>query len=263
VIWTDEVGMHAAARAAGQRRFGQATIISQSQADPQVTVGSSGSATAAWAGPGSLRAASAGSGAAFGSAVSLKIPGLGRAKPVIAVDGRSAVTAAWSSRGRVMAATCEASGSCGQAHALSPAGETASDPQVAVAPDGTAVVAWRSAAGVSASLRRGHAGFGSAGRLATLTAGQTAGALAVTVGPKGDAAVLWTIHTPGGDRIQAALRHGATARFATASDLAGNVPGAAWSDPQIVLDARGDALAIWGAMIGGHPSIEAAALGPR
>ena len=263
VIWTDEAGMHAAAREAGGRRFGRAEIISQTQADPQVTVGAGGTATAAWAAPGAVRAASARKGIAFGSAVALRIPGLGKAKPVIAVDGRSAVTAAWSTRGRVMAATCRASGQCGAARALSPAGETATDPQVAVASDGTAVVAWESKAGVSAALRRGHGGFGRPGRLAKLGAGEKATDLAVTVGPKGDAAALWMIHTPDGDRVQAALRHGATARFAAASNLTDKVPGADWSDPQIVLDQSGDALAVWGAMVDGHPSIQATTFNAR
>src|SRR3954451_1623364 len=108
VIWTDEPGMHAAARESGKRRFGRAQVISQTQADPQVTVGGDGSATAAWAAGNTVRVASAESGAAFGSAVALRIPGLGKAKPVIGFDGRSAVTAAWSKSGRVMAATCRA-----------------------------------------------------------------------------------------------------------------------------------------------------------
>ncbi|MEA2494088.1 MAG: hypothetical protein QOJ29_1999 [Thermoleophilaceae bacterium] len=257
VIWTDEAGMHAAARTAGKRRFGRAQIISQTQADPQVTVGSTGDATAAWAGTGSVRASSA-DGMAFGSAVTLKIPGLGKAKPVIGVDGRSAVTAAWADRGRVMAATCRASGRCGQATALSPSGETATDPRVAVAADGTAVIAWRSVAGISASLRHGHSRFGRPGRLGALDKEQTATDLSVAVGPGGDAAALWTVHTPDGDGVQAALRHGAHARFSTASALTPPVPGAHWSKPQIVLDASGNALAVWGAMIDGHPSVQGA-----
>jgi hypothetical protein len=158
-----------------------------------------------------------------------------------------------------MAATCKASGSCGQAHALSPAGETASDPRVAVASDGTAVVAWRSPAGISASLRHGHGGFGSPGKLGALAKGESATDLAVGVGPKGDAAALWLVHAEKGDRVQAALRHGATARFAKASALTADTPGAGWTDPQVVLDQKGDALAVWGAMIDGHPSIQAAA----
>lgn len=263
VIWTDEAGMHAAARKAGERRFGRAQIISQTQADPQVTVGTSGSATAAWARRGAVRAASARRGIAFGSAVALRIPGLGKSKPVIGVDGRSAVTAAWSTRGRVMAATCRASGRCGSPRALSPAGEQATDPRVAVAADGTAVVAWKSSAGVSAALRRGHSSFGRPGRLAKLSKGDKATDLAVTVGPGGDAAALWMVHTRDGDRVQAALRHGPRARFATASNLTAKVAGAQWSDPQVVLDKNGDALAVWGAMIDGHPSIQATSYSAR
>jgi hypothetical protein len=255
--------MHAAAREAGQRRFGRAQIISQAQADPQVRVSDSGATTAAWAGANGVAAASAKRLNAFGSAVALKIPGLGKSKPVIAVDGRSSVTAAWSSRGRVMAATCRASGTCGKAYALSRTGEKAADPQVAVASDGTAVVAWKSPTGVSAALRRGHRGFGSPGRLAKLGDGEQAVDLAVNVGPEGDAAALWTVHTADGDRVHAALRHGPTARFAKASALTAVVAGAHWSDPQVVLDAKGNAIAVWGAMIDGHPSIQATTFAAR
>jgi hypothetical protein len=262
VIWTDEAGMHAAARAAGKRRFGPAQVIGQTQADPQVTVGASGTATAAWAadahGTWKVGASASAAGTAFGSAVTLKIPGLGKAKPVIGVDGRSAVTAAWSARGRVMAATCSAAGHCGTAHALSPAQESASDPQVAVAADGSAVVAWKSADGVSAAVRRGHSAFRSPGQLAKLDSGVKAGDLAVAIGPDGDAAALWTVQGPGGDRVQAALRHGPRARFAAASPLTPPIAGATWSNPQVELDARGNAIAVWGATINGSPSIQAA-----
>jgi hypothetical protein len=264
VIWTDEAGMHAAARPPGKRRFGRAQVISQTQADPQVTVGDSGSATAAWAasshGTWAVRATASDGSGAFGRATTLPIPGLGTSKPAIAVDGRSSVTAAWAaSDGRVMAATCKASGPCGRARALSPAGEKASDPRVAVGADGTAVVAWRSPAGIAATLRRGHHSFGAPGTLAELADGERATGLAVAVGPAGDAAALWLVHAEKGDRVQAALRHGATARFAKASALTGDVPGAAWTDPQVVVDANGNALAVWGAMIDGHPSIQGTA----
>jgi hypothetical protein len=262
VIWTDEVGMHAAARAVGRRRFGEAQIISEAHADPQVTVGSSGTATAAWAaeshGAWTVGAAAAPEGDAFGSAVNLDIPGLGNSKPVIGVDGRRAVTAAWSDGGRVMATTCGASGHCSPATALSKAGEDATDPHVAVAPDGTAVVAWRSPDGVSAALRHGHSKFGSPGRLASLTGGEKATDLAVAVGPSGDAAAVWLVNSDSGERVQAALRHGRRARFAKASTLTTVVPGAHWSDPQVVLDEKGNALAVWGALIDSHPSIQAA-----
>jgi hypothetical protein len=262
VIWTDEAGMHAAARPAGQRRFGRAQVIDQTQADPQVTVSSSGRATAAWAAEshGSWRvgASAARAAAAFGSAVTLRIPGLGKSKPVIGVDARSAITAAWADDGRVMAATCATSGDCGPAKALSKAGDNASDPRVAVAADGTAVVAWRSTAGVSAALRRRHGTFRSPSVLASLSDGEKATDLAVAVGPEGDAAALWLVDSDSGERIQAALRHGPRARFAKASALTAPVAGANWSDPQIVIDENGSALAVWGAMIDGHPSIQGA-----
>jgi hypothetical protein len=266
-IWTDEAGMHAAARQAGQSRFGRAQVIGQTQADPQVTVGSSGSATAAWAaeshGSWAVGASAARKDLAFGSAVALNIPGLGKSQPVIGVDGRSAVTAAWSDGSRVMAATCGASGRCGRAKALSASGEKATDPHVAVAADGTAVVAWRSAQGISAALRHGHSSFGSPGRLASLAKGAAAKDLAVAVGPAGDAAALWLVDTESGEQVQAALRHGSRARFAKASSLTASIAGAQWSDPQVVLDQHGNAVAVWGAMVDGHPSVQAATFDAR
>jgi hypothetical protein len=259
--------MHAAAREAHHSRFGRAKVISQTQADPQVTVGSTGSATAAWAaeahGSWTVGASAARKGLAFGSAVALNIPGLGKSKPVIGVDARSAVTAAWSDGSRVMAATCGASGRCGRAKALSPAGEKATDPRVAVAADGTAVVAWRSSDGISAALRHGHGAFGSPGRLASLAKADDATDLAVAVGAGGDAAALWLLDTGSGEKVQAALRHGSRARFAKASSLTASIAGAHWSDPQIVLDEHGNALAVWGAMVGGYPSIQGASFDTR
>jgi hypothetical protein len=58
--------------------------------------------------------------------------------------------------------------------------------------------------------------------------------------------------------VQASLRHGAHARFTKASVLTPSVAGAKWSDPQIVLDAHGNAIAVWGALVDGSPSIQAA-----
>jgi hypothetical protein len=126
-----------------------------------------------------------------------------------------------------------------------------------VAADGSAVVAWRSDAGVSASMRRGHRTFGPSAVLSSLKPGQNVTDLAVAAAANGDAAALWTVHADDGDRVAAALRiH--RRRFTRAHALTALVPGAAWSDPQIVLGNDGAALAIWGAMIDGRPSIQAA-----
>lgn len=261
VIWTDEAGMHAAARPAGHRHFSHAQVISQTQADPQVSVGGGGSATAAWAAQAHRTwsvSASQADGSSFGRAQKLPIKGLGDAKPVVAVDGRAAVTAAWEARGRVMAATCSALGHCRRAQALSPVGQKASSPRVAVAPDGSAVVAWCSSAGVSAALRHGHRSFGTPTLLSSLKDGAQAMDLSVSEGARGDAAAMWTVHRSDGDTVVAATRR-AHHRFGHAHALTTRIAGAGWSDPQIVLDGEGDALAVWGAKVDGHPSIQAAA----
>jgi hypothetical protein len=111
---------------------------------------------------------------------------------------------------------------------------------------------------VSAALRRRHGTFRSPGRLASLKDGEKATDLTVAVGPEGDAAALWLVDSDQGERVLAALRHGPRARFSTASALTAVVPGAHWSDPQVVLGDQGDAVAVWGAMIDGHPSIQSA-----
>ena len=118
VIWTDEAGMHAAARTVGQRRFGHAQVISQTQADPQVTVGASGKRNRRVDPRGHVGAAPRPQRRGVRQRRRARIPGLGKSKPVIGVDGRSAVTAAWSDDGRVMAATCGVSGRCGREGAV-------------------------------------------------------------------------------------------------------------------------------------------------
>jgi hypothetical protein len=262
VVWTDQAGMHAAARPKGKRRFDRARVISTTQADPQVTASAHGS-LAAWTsgreGAWTVRAA-ADEGDGFGRAAALSIPGLRGAKPALAVDGRSAVTAAWVRDGRVMAATCSASGHCRRTRTLSRRGETATDPHVAVAADGSAVVAWQSQDGIAATLRSGHGAFRPAADLTKLKDGATATSLTVGMGPRGDAAALWTVHADAGDQVVAAMRHGRS-RFSHAYSLTAKVPGAAWSDPQVVLGESGQALAIWGALTDGHPAIQAAMYG--
>lgn len=262
VLWTDAAGMHAAARPAGSRRFGRAQVVGSTQADPQVSVGAEGAKIASWSGPGAARVAVSGDGSSFRRATTLAIEGLGNATPVLAVDGRSSVTAAWARDGRVMATTCAASGRCARARALSPAGERAADARVAVASDGSAVVAWRTEDAVAAAARRGHGAFHAARVLATLAEGEKAADLAVAVGARGDAAALWTVHADGGDNVRAAVRRG-KGRFLKARDLSADLPGAGLSDPDVAVDAGGNALAVWGAMTDGRPSINAAAYSSR
>jgi hypothetical protein len=258
VVWTDDAGMHASARPAGRRRFGRAQVVGDAKADPQVATDARGSAVAAWSEPGSARVSVAKKGTGFGKSTTLAISGLGKAKPVLAVDGRSSVTAAWSRDGRVMAATCSASGHCGRAQALSPAGQKASAPAVAVSPDGSALVAWRTSKSVSAAARRGHGAFKAAAVLGELESGEKATDVSVAVGPAG-AAALWTVDSKQGDRARAAIRRGVTHSFGKPRSVSAAVEGAGLSDPQVVVGRDGGALAVWGALVDGRPSIHVAA----
>lgn len=258
VVWTDDAGMHASARPAGRRRFGRAQVVGDTKADPQVATGARGSAVAAWAAPGSARVSVSNRGTHFGESRKLAIKGLGKAKPVLAVDGRSGVTAAWARDGRVMAATCSASGRCGRPQALSPAGEKAADPAVAVSADGTALVAWRTAGAVSASARRGHGAFKPAAVLGKLEKGERATDVAVAVGRKG-AAALWMVDSDHGARAHAAIRRGVTHNFGRPRAISSAIDGVSLSDPEVVVGRDGGALAVWGALVDGRPSIHAAA----
>ena len=257
VVWTDDAGMHASARPAGKRRFGRAQVVGDTKADPQVATGARGSAVAAWSEPGAARVSVSKKGTAFGKSTTLAISGLGKSKPVLAVDGRSGVTAAWSRDGRVMAATCSSSGRCGRPQALSPAGDKASTPSVDVAPDGTALVAWRTSSSVSAAARRGHGAFKSAQVLGRVDKGEKPSEVSVSVDGDG-AAVLWTVDDKSGDRTCAAMRRGVTHNFGKPRVLSSDVDGATLSDPQVVVGPRGIALAVWGALVDGRPSIHVA-----
>ena len=257
VIWTDEAGMHAAARPAGKRRFSRAQVISQTQADPQVTVGASGT-TAAWA----RRQRGARRVGRQGRRVRQRrrVPDSGTGQGEARDRGRraSGVTAAWSTKGRVMAATCRSTGHCGPARAVSPSGRAGNRP----ARGGGKRRHGRARLAVPERRLRGRAQGPPALRSARAPrkarrrpeADRPRGA----VGTNGDAAAMWLVHGPDGDSVQAALRHGPRARFAKASALTGDVPGSVLESAADRVDAKGNALAVWGAMVDGHPSIQAA-----
>jgi hypothetical protein len=92
--------------------------------------------------------------------------------------------------------------------------------------------------------------------LGALEKGEKATAVSVSVGPNGDAAALWTVDAKGGDSVRAAIRRGKS-RFGRAAAVSPDVKGAGFSDPQIRVGADGRALAVWGALIDGRPSINA------
>lgn len=257
-VWSDDRGLHAMARPRGAGRFERAEILSVTDADPQVGT-SSRTAVAAWSarrsGRTTVRIAVSRDGETFGEPDKLHLRGLGGARPVMAVDSRAKITAAWARRGRVHAATCNPDGSCGATRVLSPSGEDARDPRVAVGADGTAVIAWRNAKGVAASLRPARRRFR---RGTQLGEGERVGNLALTVGPRGDAAAVWTARGPGGPTVEAALRARGR-RFGRARTISAAAEKAAWDDPQVAIGANGHVLAVWGGTIDGRPVILSAA----
>lgn len=257
-VWSDDRGLHAMARPRGATRFERAEILSVTDADPQVGT-SSRTAVAAWSdrrsGRTTVRVAVSRDGETFGEPDKLHLRGLGGARPVMAVDSRAKITAAWARRGRVHAATCNPDGSCGATRVLSAAGEDARDPRVAVGADGTAVVAWRNAKGVAASLRPARRRFPPGAQLGE---GERVGNLALTVGPRGDAAAVWTARGPNGPTVEAALRARGR-RFGRARTISAAVESAAWDDPQVAIGPNGHVLAVWGGTIDGRPVVLSAA----
>lgn len=259
-VWGDDRGLHAMARPRGAKRFERAEVLSVTEADPQVGT-SSRTAVAAWSGRRSgrttVRIAVSRGGRTFGEPGTLHLRGLGGARPVMAVDDRARITAAWARRGRVHAATCNPDGSCGETRVLSAAGEDARDPRVAVGADGTAVIAWRNAKGVAASLRPSRRRWRPGAQLGE---GERVGNLALAVGPRGDAAAVWTARGPDGPTVDAALRS-AGRRFGRARTISATVEKASWDDPQVAIGPKGDVLAVWGGTIDGRPVILSAARG--
>ena len=127
---------------------------------------------------------------------------------------------------------------------LSPPGQDAADPQVAVDADGDAIFVWQRFDGTYTRIQaRTRSAAGSLGAVQTLSAyGANAFDPQVAVEADGDAVFTWTRGSGTNDRIEARARS-ATGILSPVQIL--SLSGHNAFDPQVAVDADGDAVFTW------------------
>lgn len=120
---------------------------------------------------------------------------------------------------------------------LSAAGQGAGGAQAAVSPGGLAVAVWSTGTGVVQSALR-PAGSGWQPPVDISAAGQTLGSARVAIAPDGGAIALWI----GADGVVMSAARPAGGTWQSPAAVA---PGTTANQVQLVVDARGDAVAAW------------------
>ena len=143
---------------------------------------------------------------------------------------------------------------------VSPPGENGRGPQITLDGRGDAAAVWVSGAfggGVVelASRRAGEAWNASATALSA--SGERAFQPQVALDDKGDGIAVWSLFDGSHYIVQAASRTGADGAWSTPSNL--SLPGSDGTSPQVVLDGRGNAIAIWESNDGTGAIIQSAA----
>jgi hypothetical protein len=166
--------------------------------------------------------------------------------PAVALDSRGAAIAVWSEHRQgtgalLRTAFAPAGGTFGRPRLLAGRGAA---PEVAFDARGNAVAVWEDDQAAVAALRPAGGSWQPAQVISA--PGMRVGTIVVAVSPGGDAIAVWVrlAFTDSGrlDVVQASVRP-AGGRFGAARDI--SQPGVLGGSPQVGMDARGNAVAIW------------------
>jgi hypothetical protein len=271
-VWTRNNGsndvVQTAIKPAGGSWGSPATLseAGQEASEPQIAVAPSGGAIAVWARyDGSddvVQAVVKPAGGSWGSPTTLSEAGENATEPQIAVDGAGDATVVWrrydGSDDVVQAVVRPAGGSWGSSATLSEAGENATEPHVAVDGTGDATVVWRRFDGsnyvVQAAVKPAGETWGATSTVSEV--GREASQPQVAVDAAGGATVVWTRYD--------GLSYGGYSNYDVQAAV--KPAGAAWEEPvavseesqeeglepQVAMDAAGNATAIWKRFIYGE-----------
>ncbi len=282
VAWTRAAGqsivVQAVVRPAGGT-FSEPAELSEPASlitPPRVAIDAAGRATVVWAQitaeTHTVQAATRPAGGPFAATVDLtaaaqvgSFPGPGAVGGVdVATNAAGDAVAVWTRQddagnGIVQAASRPAGAAAFAPYAdVSVAGRNADSPQVAVDGAGNAVAVWMRNDGTSfvaqAASRPAGGSFGAPVDLSL--AGGEGWAPQVALNPAGDAVVAWRRSNGTNTIVQAAVRRAGAAAFAPTTDL--SPAGRDATDPQIGVDAHGDALVAWRRSNGTNTIVQAA-----
>ncbi len=264
--------IQARARSAGGTLSAVQTLSAagQNAFNPQVAVDADGDAVFTWLrfdGAHLRVEARARSAAGTLSAVqTLSGAGQHASEPQVAVDGDGDAVFTWErldgTKDRVQAVARSAAGTLSAVQTLSAAGKTAFNPQVAVDADGDAVFTWLRSDETDPDnfcchrvQLRTRSTDGALSAVKTLSAaGKTAFNPQVAVDADGDAVFTWELYDGTEPRVQAKARS-ATGTLSAVQTL--SAAGQSAFNPQVAVDADGDAVFTWLRSDGASRRVEA------
>jgi PKD domain len=234
---------------------------------PRIAVDARGDAIVVWASVGlsgwTIESAYRPAGRSWQRAIALEPPQAGTAAPDVVLDSAGNAVAAWASTSgsgwRVHAAYRSSTGAWSAAVALSgpdPGGSVA--PQLALAARNDVTAVWSRSNGTSTVVEQATrtATTGSWSPATEISpSGPDALAPQIAFNTRGDEAIVWTSSDQSGLGVVAAIRRAGKA-WGPPTVLASSVAGP--FAPQIALDPRGDALAVWSHSTSGYSRVQAA-----
>jgi hypothetical protein len=232
---------------------------------PQVAVDAQGDAVAVWQRyDGShpiVQGAIMPAGGSWQTPVSLSEAGQNAEKPQVAVDAHGDAVAVWQrydgSHPIVQGAIMPAGRSWQTPVSLSEAGQNAEKPQVAVDAHGDAVAVWQRYDGSNLIVQGAALPAGGSWQAPVnlSEAGHFAEAPQVALDPQGDAVAVWQ-RSNGSNRIVQGAFRPAGGSWGVPVNL--SEAGQSAEAPQVVIDALGDAVAVWERYDGSHEIVQGA-----
>jgi hypothetical protein len=273
-VWERYDGKSLIAQAAGRDaktgRWAAPTSLSASGRDadaPRVAVDARGDAVAVWASVGlsgwTVQASYRPARGTWGTAVALEPPQQGTAAPDVVLDSSGRAVVVWASTSgagwSVHSAYGGAGGAWSKAIALSGLDATGTfTPQLGIEGSGNVTAVWSRSIGTSivieSATRDAARRVWSAPRQISPN-GSDALAPLIAVNNRGDAVIVWTSSDQTGLAVVAVVRKPGK-DWGPPTVLVGPVSGPL--APQVALDARGDALAVWSYPTGGKALVQAA-----
>jgi len=238
---------------------------------PSVAVNARGDAVAVWASVGlsgwSVQSSYRPAGGAWQTAVPIRAPQAGTAAPDVVIDPNGKAVAVWAATSgggwRVEAATRSVDGSWSRPTALSGPDATGSiAPQVALEGTNDVLAVWSreiaSGTVIEASTLNAARGTWSPAEQPFPVA-HDALAPSLAVDKRGDGVIVWTSSDQSGLSVMASYRRQGR-RWGSPVAVSGTAPGSL--SPQVALDARGNALAVWTQVVNGFSRVHAASFTP-
>jgi hypothetical protein len=196
----------------------------------------------------------------------LDSPEQGTAAPEVVMDNVGNATALWAATGGATGWTVRAShrtptGVWSMPVVLSgPDASESLEPQVGLEGDRDATAVWSRSIGSVTELElvTRSAVTGKWSPVQVLFPGPSrAVAPQIAINPKGDAVMVWTALGPDGFTVEASVRR---PRRTWSKPVSMVTPGSAALSPQVAIDARGAALAVWARDLDGSSRVQAASL---